>query len=58
MKPKYIVKVLENNEWSTSSYHKNFEYAQANAEVKFTAGYPVQIVHDGRIIFQKLESEP
>jgi len=60
MKPTnhYIVRIFEDNEWSTSSFHVNFIYAQANCDVKLQAGTPAYVVYEGKIIYPKEEDKP
>ena len=58
MKTHYIVEIFTNNEWIWHSWHRNYDYAVANADVVFTAGYPSRIVLDGKIVYQRVESEP
>jgi hypothetical protein len=48
---KYRVEVFKNENWLVYSRHKNFDYAEANADQQ-SKKYSVRIIHSGKIIYQ------
>jgi hypothetical protein len=49
-----LVQILRDNEWVESSWHKNYEIAEINAEVILKSKKcPVRIVYDGKIIYER-----
>lgn len=52
----FRVDIFVDNEWSFYSYHKNIEYAVANADVHFTSGYPSRVIYEGNVVYQRLDS--
>ena len=53
LKQHYIVKVLEDNEWSTSSWHKKFIYAKAHCQLKLKDGISSHVIYLGKIVYPK-----